>query len=97
MADTAVSRLVGLLNRPSLAAGEGLVITQCRSIHMFFMRFSIDVIFVDRKDRVVGLVKNIAPFRLSPYFWNASYVIELPPGTIAASQTALGDEVRLLH
>ena len=94
LADTVISRLVGLLNRARLNSGEGLVITQCRSIHMFFMRFAIDVVFVDKNNAVIGLVKNIKPFMMSPYFFRSSYVIELPPGTIDASQTRLGDIVR---
>ncbi len=95
VADTALSRLKGLLGRESLPAGQGLVITDCRSIHMLFMRFAIDVIFVDRKDKAIGLVRNIKPFRFSPYFWRAAYCIELPPGTIDAASTALGDTVLL--
>ena len=93
IADTAVSRLIGLLNRSGLNSDEALIITQCRSIHMFFMRFAIDVIFVNKHDIVVGLVKNIRPFRMSPYFFRASYAIELPPGTIDATQTQLGDVI----
>jgi uncharacterized membrane protein (UPF0127 family) len=60
LADTVVSRLVGLLNRVSLSQEEGLVITECRQIHMFFMRFAIDVIFVNKDNEV--LVRNIKPF-----------------------------------
>ena len=93
IADTAISRLVGLLNRSSLDADEALVITQCRSIHMFFMSFPIDAVFVNKKNIVVGLVENIKPFRMSPYFFSSSYVIELPAGTIEATQTQRGDVV----
>ena len=93
LADTALSRLVGLLNRSSLSADEALIITHCRSIHMFFMRFAIDVIFADKKKRVVGLVKNIQPFQMSSYFFRAHYAIEACPGMIERSKTALGDEL----
>ena len=93
IADTVVSRLVGLLNRPSIAQREALVITQCRSIHMLFMRFAIDVIFVDGHDRIVGLVRNIKPFCISPYFWQARSAIELPLGVIDQSQSEIGDKV----
>lgn len=93
LADTMLSRLVGLLNRRSLDADEGLVITQCRSIHMFFMKFAIDVIFVDRKGIVVGLVPAIKPFGMSPYFWRADRAIEVPVGTISVSQTQAGDKI----
>ena len=95
MADTISSRMRGLLNRDSLNPGEALIITHCQSIHMLFMKFSIDAIFVDRSDKVVGLAAGIAPFCFSPIFWNASYVIELNVGTIEKSQTALEDRVEI--
>ena len=95
MADSAVSRMVGLLNRSSFLDGEGLVITKCNSIHMFFMKFAIDCIFVDKNNQVVGLVENIKPFRLSRIFFNASYVIEVPVGVIKQSETQVGDQIDL--
>ena len=91
LADTVLTRLTGLLNRSSLNPDEGLVITQCRSIHMFFMKFAIDVVFVDKTDRVVGLVERIKPFRMSPYFLKAACAVELPAGRIAESRTEKGD------
>ena len=93
LADTPLSRLQGLLGRKDFPTGEALVITQCRSIHMMFMHFAIDVIFADKEKRVVGVVKDIRPFSLSPYFWRAFYAIELPVGTIALSKTCVGDEL----
>jgi uncharacterized membrane protein (UPF0127 family) len=95
MADTMFSRMRGLLNRASLHPEEALLITHCRSIHMFFMRFSIDAVFVDREHRVVGLVKRIRPFCLSPYFRKAFSVVELPEGTIEKTKTGMGDQLRI--
>ncbi len=92
-ADTFWTRMKGLLGRRSISSEEALVITKCQSIHMFFMRFAIDAIFVDGKDRVVGLVENIKPFCLSPIFLRSKYVIELRAGTIAATKTALRDQL----
>ena len=83
--------MVGLLNRKGLDEGEGLIITQCKSIHMFFMKFAIDAIFVNKENKVVGLVKGIKPFRLSPIFPKSSCVIELHPGVIEKSNTQIGD------
>jgi uncharacterized protein len=88
-------RMKGLLGRKDLPKGEALIITQCQSIHMFFMKFPIDVIFCNRQDRVIGLCGNIKPFCLSPVFFKASYAIELPQGSIAASQTQVGDQVKV--
>ena len=84
-------RMIGLLNRTSLHEGEGLVLMSCQQIHMVFMRFPIDVIFVDKTHKIVGLVSNIQPFAVSPIFWKASFAIELPIGAIEKSQTQLED------
>lgn len=95
IADTFMSRLVGLLNRDLIASQEALVITQCNSIHMFFMKFAIDAVFVDRNDVVVGLVKNIKPFQLSRIFFKSSYVIELAPGIIESKNISVGDHLSI--
>ncbi len=93
LADTMASRFVGLLRHDFLAQGQGLIITQCNSIHMFFMKFSIDVIFIDRKKTVVGLVRGIKPFQISPYYWRSDCAIELPEGQIDRTKTVLGDKI----
>jgi uncharacterized membrane protein (UPF0127 family) len=95
IADTVFSRMIGLLNRGSLLKDEALIITCCQSIHMFFMRFAIDAIFVDKNNCVVGLVKGIKPFYLSPIFFKASYVIETPEGIIVQTETSLGDKIQI--
>lgn len=95
MADTFLSRMVGLLNRESISPEEALIITRCQSIHMFFMRFSIDVIFVDKNDVVVGLIERIRPFQLSPIFFRSSYVIEMAEGSISRVKVSLGDKLVL--
>jgi len=85
--------MVGLLNKKSLSRGEALVISPCNSIHMFFMRYPIDVVFINKNDEVVGLVKNIQPFCLSPIFWGAQSAIELPTGTIDYFKVSMGDKM----
>jgi len=95
MASNPWARMKGLLGTRSIPQGEALIITHCKSIHMFFMQFPIDVIFCDHQNKVVGLCQNIKPFRLSPVFFKASYVIELPSGSIAATKTQAGDQVQI--
>ncbi|MDP8213453.1 MAG: DUF192 domain-containing protein [Candidatus Zapsychrus exili] len=95
VADTFKTRAIGLLNREGINDGEALVITRCQSIHMFFMKFAIDVIFADKNNRVVGLVKTIKPFCLSPLFFKANYAVELSSGTILATNTSIGDQIEL--
>ena len=97
VADTFLLRMTGLLRHRSLPDKTGLLITRCNSIHMFFMRFSIDAVFADRNHRVVGIVKEIRPFQLSPIFLRASYVVELPVGTIEKTQTKAGDQLQLVY
>ena len=95
IAGTALERMAGLLGRKAFNAGEALVIAPCRSVHMFFMKFSIDVIFVDHQGAVVGLCPCIQPFRLSPFFLKARSAIEVPAGTIGSSQTQIGDTIQI--
>ena len=95
IADSFLSRMIGLLNHKTLSPTEALMITRCQSIHMFFMRFPIDAIFVGKNNRVVGLVYNIKPFQLSPIFLKAIFVIEVAAGVILKSKTAIGDTLAL--
>jgi len=95
LADTFLSRMTGLLNRKILHPDEALIITHCNSIHMFFMKFAIDAIFVSKDNIVVGLVEKIKPFRLSPIFFKASYVIEVPAGTISEKKVSIGDQISI--
>jgi len=94
-ADTFLSRLKGLIGKSALKPGEALVITRCQSIHMLFMQFAIDAVFVGPDGHVVGCIKNIKPFRFSPVFRKSYFVIELPAGAIDASRTDLGDVVKI--
>ena len=95
LADTPFKRVKGLLGRKDFQPGQALIIRPCNSIHTFFMRFAIDAIFVDKNSCVVGIVKGIKPFHLSPIFFKASYVIEVPEGTIVQSETSVGDKIQI--
>ncbi|MCH7811450.1 MAG: DUF192 domain-containing protein [Chloroflexi bacterium] len=87
------SRLVGLLGRGSLRPGEALLIEPCSSVHTAFMRFTIDVIYLDRAQRVVKVVPRLKPFRASGARNGAHAVLELPSGTIERTGTSVGDEL----
>lgn len=90
-ADTFRLRLLGLMFRPSLAAGEGLWIEPCKSVHTHFMRFPLDLLFIDRQLNVVHVIPGLAPWKLSPVVRSAVAVLELPAG--AAQGTAPGDRL----
>ena len=93
IADTPPKRMQGLLGREFLPEGEALMITHCQSIHMLFMKFPIDVVFLDNQNKVVGVTARIKPFAFSPIFWKSSCAIELPAGTIEATKTCVGDQL----
>lgn len=90
-AATVWRRMVGLLNRKSLPAGEGLWLRPCNSIHSIGMRFAFDAVFLDRNFRVVHLIESMAAWRFSRLVWQAASVLELPAQTIRATNTQLGD------
>ncbi|MHB8509977.1 MAG: DUF192 domain-containing protein [Candidatus Dormibacteria bacterium] len=82
------SRFMGLMGRPRLETGRGLWLEPCGSIHMFFMRFAIDAVFVDRQGRVLRVLENLKPWRISPIVKHARAVIELPAGTVTGIDLA---------
>jgi len=81
--------------RKVLLPGSGLIIVPCNSIHMFFMRFPLDIIFIDKSDTVVFLIENIKPWRFSRIVRKAHSVIELPAGIIHESRTEIGDILKI--
>jgi uncharacterized membrane protein (UPF0127 family) len=86
------ARSQGLLGRSGLKSETGMLIDPCSSIHMWFMRFPIDVIFLDKRNRVVGLRRNIKPWGMA-WSWRGAKTLELPVGIIASTRTQLGDIV----
>lgn len=93
-ANSVFKRMVGLLGRKVLAQGEGLLLDRCYGIHTFFMRFSIDVLFLDKELHVIRAVPALPPFRTC-VVKQAVYVLELPVGSIQRSQTAAGDQIQM--
>lgn len=91
IADTLFKRIKGLLGRKDFNKGEALIIKPCNSIHTFFMRFPIDVVFVDAKKRVVKTISNMRPFRISGICLKARFSVELPAGSLQKTATQTGD------
>lgn len=96
VADTAFARFMGLMFRRELPPGHGLAIRPCKSIHMFFMRFPLDVVFVDGEGRVVRVLDSIRPWRASSFVRGARAAIELPAATAARAGVAPGTVVRMV-
>ena len=79
-----------MLARP-LPPGAGLVIVPCSSIHTQFMRFPIDVLYVNKEDVIVGIDRNLRPWRIGRFYKKVHYVVELPAGGAEACQ--VGDRL----
>ncbi len=94
IADTSRKRKVGLLKHSSLEPGDGLWITPCEAIHTIGMKFPIDVLYLDRKRRVVKVRSSIPRWRMSLCF-RAHSVLELPSGMAASTETQAGDQLEL--
>lgn len=94
IAGTSAKRREGLLKRTGLEPGEGLWIVPCEGVHTFAMKFPIDVVFLDKKHRVVKTVPNMGRRRFAFSIWARS-VVELPAGTIQATSTQVGDQLEL--
>jgi uncharacterized membrane protein (UPF0127 family) len=90
VADNGPKRNKGLLGRERLDSGEGLWIVPCESVHTFFMRFPIDLVYLDRDKRIRKVRSAVGPWRLSACL-SAHSVLELPAGTIRDTQTQPGD------
>jgi hypothetical protein len=94
VADTSAKRRTGLLKHERLAPGEGLWIDPCESVHTFFMKFPIDLVYLDKHHKVRKVRSAVPPWRLSACLL-AHSVLELPAGTVQQSGTQVGDELAI--
>lgn len=92
VADTSEKRRRGLLKHTSLPKGEGLWISPCEAVHTFFMKFPIDLIYLDKKKKVRKIRPNVPKWRISACL-SARSVLELPAGTAAETETEVGDQL----
>lgn len=84
-------RMIGLLRTSEFDLGDGLLIRQSPSIHMFFMRYAIDAVFVDAAGCVTRTVPGLRPWRVVWWARGARDCLELPVGRVVASETRVGD------
>jgi uncharacterized protein len=95
VAATPFTRMRGLLGRSSLPSGQGILLRPASSVHTFFMRFPIDVVFLDGELRVVEIAADLRPWRAAGKR-GARAVLELPAGECARRGLAVGDQIRFL-
>jgi uncharacterized protein len=91
LADSLPRRMRGFLFRPAPAAGEGILLSPCKAVHMFGVGFPLDVIFISEAGEVVATYRDLAPWRRSRLHGSALHALELPAGTIRATGTMVGD------
>lgn len=96
MKSNPLQRMRGLLGRSFLPYGEGLLLVPCNSIHTFFMRFPIDVLFLDRFHKVLKIVENLQPDRFALHL-KAFQTVELPAGTVCKFNTEVGSNLILIR
>lgn len=92
VADSSSSRRRGLLDRRGLEPGQGLWIVPCEAVHCFFMKFTIDVLFLSKTKQVLKAKPALKPWRIAACL-KAHSVLELPEGQIAATGTQAGDQL----
>ena len=93
MADTLLARLRGFLFRRKPHHGEGLLLAPCKGVHMYGMRFPLDVLFIDDSGHVIAAHPELAPGQRTPMYATARYALELPTGSITSTHTSVGDRL----
>jgi uncharacterized membrane protein (UPF0127 family) len=92
LAETALTRMRGLLGRRELPIGEGILLKPASSVHMAFMRFPIDAVFLDRDLRVAKIASDLRPWRVAGSR-GAKAVLELPAGEATRRGLTTGDRL----
>jgi uncharacterized membrane protein (UPF0127 family) len=91
LADNPWTSFKGLMGSPPLPPGEALLITPSSSIHTHFMRFSIDVLYVNKDDVIVGIDRDLKPWRFGRFYKGVKYVVEMTAGGAAGCE--VGDRI----
>jgi uncharacterized protein len=90
------SRMKGLLGRKVFLPGQAIILEPSNSIHTFFMRFPIDILFVDKNYKIIEILPEFSPNKISRIYWHSSRVIELPAGRLNLTNTKVQDQLQLL-
>ena len=96
IADSYKSKVVGVIGWKNWGKYGGLLLKNTNSIHTFFVRFTIDVVFLDRDFKIVRIVENLRPFRFSPIVWSAKHTLELPNGVVRKKSLHIRNKIDLI-
>ncbi|NLI70475.1 MAG: DUF192 domain-containing protein [Firmicutes bacterium] len=94
-ARTFLQRLRGLMFTKKMPAGKALMLTPCRGVHTFFMRYPVDILFLDHDFKVLEVCPALKPNRFSPIIKKACHVLEFSPGTIYRLGIRPGDRLEI--
>ena len=89
-----LDKLFGLTIRRKLDKKKGFLLYDCNSIHTLWMRYSIDVIFMDINGRVLAVFNDLKPFRVTPFIKNAAYALEMASGSAGENSLKAGDNIQ---
>jgi uncharacterized membrane protein (UPF0127 family) len=89
-------RTMGLMFENRMNGFDGLLLSPCPSIHTFFMRFNIDVVFTDKNFSIVKIIRDMKPWRISGMYFKAFYGLELPSGSLD-QEIIEGDQLEVIH
>ncbi len=95
VADTELTRLVGLLGERGLPPGDGLLILPSQGVHTWGMLFPIDLVILDDRWKAIAVRRTMRPFRVTRVYFRARAVLELPSGAVDATLTEVGDEIEI--
>lgn len=91
------SKLIGLLFTKELPEGHGMWLVPCSSIHTFGMRYAIDVIYLNKKQKVIKLVKQLEPNRFAPFSFQTRSIVEIPAGALDRLDIAVHDDLEMIE
>ncbi len=95
-ANDIISIGIGVIGWKSFGDFNGLLLTNTNSVHTFFVRFPMDLVFLDKNMHIIRLVSYLKPFRISPIVWQAKYVLEMPTHSIEKFSIKLDDKINLV-
>jgi len=96
IANTPFKRIKGLLGEKAFLPNQAIILDPCNSVHTFFMRFAIDILFVDKDYKVIKTLPQLDPNRITRIYWYSSKVIELPAGKLNLTNTQAKDQLQLI-
>lgn len=97
IADTFITRFKGLMLKKNLEEDAAMLIHPCNSVHTFFMKFPLDIIFISKEYEVIYVMENMLPGKTSSFIRKSMGVLELPSGTIEKTNTKKGDFLNITN